>query len=113
MQNPKFLGEKYAPEYSENYFSLLWYERDLITYFNHLKYKEMTDDPNFYFKNKKVIHFDMIHHQYKGDPRKKKQKKSIKQSVRMILRITLRVEKIRPFLQFSEINGMTCGSRET
>ena len=77
MQNPKFLGEKYASEYSENYFSLPWYERDLITYFNHLIYKEMTDDPNFSFKNKKVINFDMIYHQCRGDPLKKKNRKRV------------------------------------
>ena len=35
----------------------------------------MTDDPNFNFKNKKVINFDMIHHQCKGDPLKKNRKR--------------------------------------
>ena len=43
--------------------------------FNHLKYKEMTDDPDFYFKNKKVINFDMIHDQCRSDPLKKNRKR--------------------------------------
>ena len=81
MKNPKFHGGKYAPEQSENYFSLLWYERDLITYFNHLKYKEMTDYLDFYFKKKKVINFDMIHHQCRGDPLKKKNRKRVQSSL--------------------------------
>ena len=34
----------------------------------------MTDDPDFYFKNKKVINFDMIHHQCRSDPLKKTEK---------------------------------------
>lgn len=45
-----------------------------MTYYNYLKYKEMSDDPDFYFKNKKVINFNMIHHRCRGNPLKKKVK---------------------------------------
>ena len=31
----------------------------------------MSDDPDFYFKNKKVINFNMIHHRCRGNPLKK------------------------------------------
>ena len=39
-------GEKYVPEFSEDYGKLPWYERDFITYIDWLKYKEMKDNPD-------------------------------------------------------------------
>ena len=63
----KFLGRKYVPKYQEDYNKLPCFERDLINYFNDLKYKEMIEDPNDYFKNKKVINFDIILHESRGD----------------------------------------------
>ena len=41
-----------------------------MTYIDHLKYREMADDPDYYFKNKIVINFDMINHQCRGGPLK-------------------------------------------
>lgn len=52
-----FLGPKYVLEYSQDYFDLLWYERDLMRYLNYLNYKDLSDDRDNYFKNKKVINF--------------------------------------------------------
>ena len=54
----KFLGHKYIPKYEKDYFDLPWYERNLMSYIDHLKYKEMPDNPNtFYFiiKLKKLL----------------------------------------------------------
>lgn len=50
-----------------------WYERerDLMRYYNYLDYQDMAKDPDGYFREKKVINFDIIHHQYWGDPLKK------------------------------------------
>ena len=31
-----------------------------MTYIDHLKYREMVDDPDYYFKNKNVTNFNMI-----------------------------------------------------
>ena len=43
----------------------------LMTYYNHLKYQEIIEDPNNYFKNKVAVNFDVIHHECKGDLLKK------------------------------------------
>ena len=39
----------------------------MISYINHLKYKEMSDNPNSYFNNVQVANFDIIHHECRGD----------------------------------------------
>ena len=67
----KFFDLKYLPKFQEDYFKLPWYKRDLMSYYNHLKYQEMIEDPNNYFKNKVVVNFDIIHHECRGDPLKK------------------------------------------
>ena len=58
-----FFGEKYVPEFSVDYDKLPWHERDFITYIYWLKYKEMKDNPDEYFFKKKVVNFDIIHHE--------------------------------------------------
>ena len=63
----KFLGPSYIPKYHKNYFDLPRYERDLMTYYNDLKYQEMAGDFDYYFKNKKVVNFDIINHECCGD----------------------------------------------
>ena len=45
-KKPSILGPKYVPNYQQNYFDLPWYERDTA------------DNPDSYFKNKRVINFD-------------------------------------------------------
>ena len=67
MNKKEFLGNKYVPEYARNYFSKPWYERDLMGYFNYLDYQEMSKQPTKYFEQKKVINFDIIHHESRGD----------------------------------------------
>lgn len=70
----KFFGPQQVPGYQKDYDSLPWYERNLMRYYDHLKYKKMSDDPDFYFKNKEVINFDLIHHRCQGDPLKKNER---------------------------------------
>ena len=56
----KLLGPNYVLPQQVDYDKLPWYERDFMTYINDLKNKEMSNDPDNYFENKKVINFDII-----------------------------------------------------
>ena len=38
-----------------------------MTYFDYLKYKDMSDDPDRYFKNVQVVNFYINHHECRGD----------------------------------------------
>lgn len=51
----KIFSDKYILKYQKDCLKLLWYERDMMTYFDHLKCKEMRDDPDSYFKNVKEL----------------------------------------------------------
>ena len=53
MTSSKMFGNKYVPQFSEDYYKLPWNQRDFITCVNWLKYKKMTDNPDDYFKKKK------------------------------------------------------------
>ena len=68
---PKFIKEKYAPQYQNFFFDLPWYEKDLLIYYTWPDYKDMDDDPDHYLNNLKVVNFDIIHHESRGDPLKK------------------------------------------
>ena len=111
MQNPKFFGPIYVPEYAKDYHSLLWYEKYLMRYFSYLDYKDMADNPDYYFDDKKVVNFEIIHHQCRGNPLKKR-KKNTKRFGLMISKITQKMKKAKHFMQFSGINEMTYGSKE-
>ena len=65
------LTKKHVCPYQMNYFYHPWYERDLMRYYNWLDYKKMTDNPDHYMKNSKVVNFDIIHHECRSDPLKK------------------------------------------
>ena len=69
-----FLGPKYTPEFTHDYNNLPWYERDLMRYSDWLKFKEMIDDPDAYFKKKEVVNFDIIHHECRGEQLQKSYK---------------------------------------
>ena len=43
-------------------------KRSFYSYFNDLKYEQTIRDPDIYFKNVKIINFDLIHHQCREDP---------------------------------------------
>lgn len=63
----KLFESKYVPKNQEDYFKLPWYERDLINYFNHLKYKDVSDNPDSYFENVQVVDFEIIHGECRGN----------------------------------------------
>lgn len=86
----KYFAGSYVPKYQEDYFKLPWYERDMMTYIDWSKYKDMADNPDFYMKNVEVINFDMIHHKYHGS---KAQSTIIRQLRMRILRIILKIKK--------------------
>ena len=108
----KLLGPSYVPPYQVGYDKLPWYERDLMTYIDHLKYREIADDSDYYFKNKKVINFNMILYQCRGDPLKKSIKE-YKTVYNNDLRNYPKNEKKKFSLQYFELKGMIFWSKET
>ena len=40
---------KYVRKHQEDYHKLLWYETDLMTYYDSMRCKDMTDNPGVYF----------------------------------------------------------------
>ena len=63
----KLFESKYVPKNQQDYFKLPWYERDLINYFDHLKFKDVSDNPDNYFKNVQVVDFEIIHRECRGN----------------------------------------------
>ena len=43
------------------------YEHDLMTYYDDLKYEEFIENMDNHFLNAKIVNFDIIHHEYRGD----------------------------------------------
>lgn len=64
----KFLGPTYVPKYPKKYHDLVWYKRNFMSYIDWLKYMDMKDDPDSYFKNKEVINCVIISHRCRGEP---------------------------------------------
>ena len=46
-------------------------ERDFFSYLDQLKYEETVNNTDNYFRNVKVINFDLMHHECRGDPLEK------------------------------------------
>ena len=46
-------------------------ERDFFSYLDQLKYEETVKNADNYFRSVKVINFDLIHHECRGDPLEK------------------------------------------
>ena len=67
MSERTFLGKSYIPTFAKDYHKLPWYERDLMAYFDHLDYKQMSDNATKYFHDKQAINFDITHHECCGD----------------------------------------------
>ena len=44
-----------------------WYEHDLMTYIDVLKYKQFVENMDSHFSRAKITNFDMIHHQCQGN----------------------------------------------
>ena len=67
MSNQKSVN-KYVPDCVSP--DLKWYGKDgLLTYIDQLKYSEFSKDPNGYLENARIVNFDMIHAQCRGDAR--------------------------------------------
>ena len=77
--------------------------------YDYLKYQKMAEDFDYYFKNKKVVNFDIINHECRGDRLKKQLIKNIIQLKKKILMITQKKKKTLFFLQFLELNEMIYG----
>lgn len=45
-----------------------WWEHDLMMYIDDLKFKHFVEDLDAHFSDAKVSNFDIIHHQWWGDP---------------------------------------------
>lgn len=41
-----------------------------MEYFEYCNYQDMSKNPTKYFEKKKVVNFDIIHHEFHGDPLK-------------------------------------------
>ena len=67
MSKRTIIGNSYVPIFAKDYHKLPWYERDLMAYFDHLDYKEMSHNSTKYFHGKKVISFDISHYECRGD----------------------------------------------
>ena len=65
--NYKLFAGKYIPRFQTDYFKLQWFERNLMTYFDHLKYQECAKNPDDCFDRVNVINFDIIHNNCRGD----------------------------------------------
>ena len=49
------------------YHELEWFERDIMTYMDHLKYQEYVSNPDNHFDRTKAINFDIINNRCRGD----------------------------------------------
>ena len=93
----RIFGDSYVPKYSQDHYTLPWYERGLVTYIDWLRYNEMSDNPDKYFDKKVVINFDIIHHECRGDS-SKNNIKNINLLKNQILMNTQRMKKRKLFL---------------
>ena len=62
------VGSTFVPKYYGDYFDRPWYEKDFLEYFDYWEYSDMSKNPTKYFEKKKVVNFDIIHHECRGDP---------------------------------------------
>lgn len=70
MSNSKpILGSKYVPKYAGNYFDRPWYEEDFMGTWNFAIIRICRRIPLGILK-KKVVNFDIILHECRGDPLK-------------------------------------------
>lgn len=66
--NKSILDSKYVPKCAGDYNKRLWYEKDLMEYFDYCDYIDMTNDPTKYFEQKRLVNFDIIHYEFREDP---------------------------------------------
>ena len=63
----KIVANKYAPTYQEDYRKLPRYERDMMSYIDYIRYKSMRYNSDSYYSSVKVVNFDIINHECRGD----------------------------------------------
>ena len=61
----KKLMNKYTPTKGKTRYK--WYEHDLMPYIDDLKYNEFIESIDENFQKAKIINFDIIHHECRGD----------------------------------------------
>ena len=60
------LMNSYVPKFVPKDFP--WYERDgLMTWYDQMKYQDFLRDTNKYFQEVKIVNFDIIHRQCRGE----------------------------------------------
>ena len=67
MNKVEFVGNKYIPQYAGDFFSKPWYERDMMGVIWLCWLSRYGKKPNNYFQKTKVMNFDIIHHEARGD----------------------------------------------
>ena len=50
------------------YLCIIPLKRNFYTYLNHIKYEKEMKDPDHFIKNERIINFDIIHHECRGQP---------------------------------------------
>ena len=113
MSKGTIVGNSYVPPYAGDYNKLQWYEKDLMTYFDYINYNEMADILTKYFRDKRVVNFDIIYHECRGDKLDKSYKhyKTINQKE---LKNTLKMKKMKFYLKvLGALRDMIYGSKET
>ena len=68
---------KYISAYQKDYFSQPWFERDFMTYIDHLKYQECVKESANYFEGANVVNFDIIQNRCRGDQFEKSLKEHV------------------------------------
>ena len=63
----RIFASKCVPKYQKNHQDLKWFERDFMTYIDHLKYQECVINLDSYFDMTKVVNFDKINNRCRGD----------------------------------------------
>ena len=58
---------KYVLQYQKKYYELEWFEGELMTYIDDLKYQQCVSNPDSYFDRMKIVNFDIINNEYRGD----------------------------------------------
>ena len=84
---------KYIPPATKT--DLKWYERDLNTWYNEMKYKEATGNPNQYFSNVKFVNLDISY---------KSQLRNIRQFIKMTSTDTTKNLRIKCLVQLIDPN---------
>ena len=62
MASRQSLTNTYTPAKTKKNNKYDWYEHDLMTYFDDLKYEQLASNTDEYFKRAHIFNFDIINH---------------------------------------------------